>query len=110
MFWNVLAMPSSATLSGRMPMIDSPFQRMSPICGRYTWLIVLKIDVLPAPFGPMIANSSPRLDGERHVVDRGHATEAQGDLVDLEDRSHSHTSFVDSSRRTAHDSHRLRRL
>ena len=29
-----------------------PFQRMSPIWGMYTWLIELKIDVLPAPFGP----------------------------------------------------------
>ena len=40
-------------------MIDEPSKRMSPCCGRYTWLIVLKIDVLPAPFGPMIANNSP---------------------------------------------------
>ena len=59
MFWNVRAMPSSATLSGRMPHDARPFQRMSPICGMYTWLIELKIDVLPAPFGPMMANSSP---------------------------------------------------
>ena len=36
-----------------------PFQRTSPTCGMYTWLIELKIDVLPAPFGPMMANSSP---------------------------------------------------
>ena len=33
MFWNVRAMPSCATLSGRMPMIDWPFQRMSPTWG-----------------------------------------------------------------------------
>ena len=31
---------------------------MSPSWGWYTCEIVLKIDVLPAPFGPMIANSS----------------------------------------------------
>ena len=59
MFWKVRAMPIAATLSGRAPMIDEPFQRMSPSCGRYTWLMVLKIEVLPAPFGPMIENSSP---------------------------------------------------
>ena len=59
MFWNVRAIPRPATTSGRRPRIDSPFQRMSPVCGRYTWLIVLKIDVLPAPLGPMMANSSP---------------------------------------------------
>ena len=59
MFWNVRAIPSPATMSGRRPMSDSPFQRMSPRCGRYTWLIVLKIDVFPAPLGPMMANSSP---------------------------------------------------
>ena len=27
----------------------------------YTWLMALKIDVLPAPLGPMMANSSPDL-------------------------------------------------
>ena len=59
MFWNVRAIPRPATTSGRRPMSDSPFHLMSPRCGRYTWLIVLKIDVLPAPLGPMMANSSP---------------------------------------------------
>ena len=32
---------------------------MSPSWGRYTWLMELKIDVLPAPLGPMMENSSP---------------------------------------------------
>ncbi len=59
MFWKVRAMPRAATLSGRSPLMLAPCQRMSPICGMYTWLMALKIDVLPAPLGPMMANSSP---------------------------------------------------
>ena len=57
MFWNVRAMPRAATLSGRNPLMLRPCQRMSPTCGMYTWLMALKIDVLPAPLGPMMANS-----------------------------------------------------
>ena len=59
MFWKVRAIPNSATRSGRWPMMDRPFHRMSPSWGRYTWLMELKIDVLPAPLGPMMENSSP---------------------------------------------------
>ena len=40
-------------------MIEVPFQRMSPDWGWYTCEIELKIEVLPAPLGPMMANSSP---------------------------------------------------
>ena len=49
-------------------------------CGRYTWEMALKIEVLPAPLGPMMANSSPGPDVEADVVDGGHATEPQGDV------------------------------
>ena len=78
MFWNVRAMPSSATLSGRMPMIDCrPSSGCRRSAGWYTWLIELKIDVLPAPFGPMMANSSPGATSNDDVVDRGHAAEPQ---------------------------------
>ena len=59
MFWNVRAMPRAATRSGRIPLMLWPRQRMSPTWGMYTWLMALKIDVLPAPLGPMMANSSP---------------------------------------------------
>ena len=59
MFWKVRAIPNSATRSGRWPMMDRPFHRMSPSWGRYTWLMELKIDVLPAPLGPMIEKTSP---------------------------------------------------
>ena len=65
-------------------MIDSPFQRMSPGWGWYTWLMVLKIDVLPAPLGPMMANSSPGCDVERHVVDRVTPPNRRVIVVDLE--------------------------
>ena len=36
-----------------------PVNEMLPFCGRYTPFKQLKIDVLPAPFGPMTAKSSP---------------------------------------------------
>jgi hypothetical protein len=46
----------------------------------------LKIEVLPAPLGPMIANSSPLPTVEAHAVDRPGPAEAQLEAVDLEDR------------------------
>ena len=36
-----------------------PSSAIDPSCGWYTPLRQLKIDVLPAPLGPMMANSSP---------------------------------------------------
>ena len=56
----------------------------------------LKRLVLPAPLGPMTAVSLPALDLEGHVVERGHAAEADRDVVD-------HHQGV------AHFSHRARR-
>ena len=57
MFWNVRAMPRAAALSGRSPLMLLPCHRMSPDWGMYTWLMALKIEVLPAPLGPMMAKS-----------------------------------------------------
>ena len=59
MFWNVRATPSAAIRSGLRPRISWPFHLIDPDCGLYTPLMQLKIDVLPAPFGPITANSSP---------------------------------------------------
>ncbi len=59
MFWNVRAMPDWAIRYGFSPMMSSPCHRICPCCGRYTPFRQLKIDVFPAPFGPMIENSSP---------------------------------------------------
>ena len=47
-------------------------------------LMQLSTLVLPAPFGPISANSSPRVDGKRHAVEHGEAAEAQRQTVDLE--------------------------
>ena len=59
MFWKVRAMPLAAIRSGRCPMSDSPRRVMAPESGRYTPEMQLNADVLPAPLGPMTANSSP---------------------------------------------------
>ena len=40
--------------------------------------------VLPAPFGPISANSSPALYGKRHVVEHDETAEAQRQMFDLE--------------------------
>ena len=58
-FWNVRATPSSAVSAGRRSSNSTPSSRADPLCGRYTAFRQLNIDVLPAPLGPMTANSSP---------------------------------------------------
>src|SRR5207253_2062629 len=57
-FHCVRPMPSSAVAAGRAPTTSVPSNRTVPSWGWYTPFRQLKIDVLPAPFGPMIANSS----------------------------------------------------
>ncbi len=47
-------------------------------------LMQLSTLVLPAPFGPISASSSPALDRKRHVVEHGQAAEAQAQMLDLE--------------------------
>ena len=47
-------------------------------------LMQLSTLVLPAPFGPISANSSPALDRERHAVEHDEAAEAQREVVDVE--------------------------
>ena len=50
--------------------------------------------VLPAPFGPISANSSPAFDGERNVVEHDQAAEAQRQALDLE-LSHTTSGCAD---------------
>ncbi len=52
-------MPSRAVPEGLTPFRLTPSKTMLPDVGSYTELRQLKIEVLPAPFGPMMANSSP---------------------------------------------------
>ena len=47
-------------------------------------LIRLKIVVLPAPFGPMIENTSPSLHLEADRIDGADAAEADRDVVGAE--------------------------
>ena len=46
-------------------------------------LMQLSTLVLPAPFGPISANSSPRSTAKRHAVEHQQAAEAQRQRVDL---------------------------
>jgi hypothetical protein len=48
-------MTSRVIRSGFIPVIGRPSKRIVPRCGRYTPEMQLKTEVLPAPFGPMMA-------------------------------------------------------
>ena len=56
-----------------------PSKSTLPPSGRSMPSRQLKKVVLPAPFGPISPTASPRLDRERHVVERGDAGEALRD-------------------------------
>ena len=57
--WNVRAMPSRTRASGGSAVTSLPSNFTLPAEGANRPLIRLKNVVLPAPFGPMIARSSP---------------------------------------------------
>ena len=59
MFWNVRARPSRVRVAGGRRVTSRPSKRTDPAQGRYTPLMQLIRLVLPAPFGPMMATSSP---------------------------------------------------
>ena len=59
-------------------------------------LMQLSTLVLPAPFGPISANSSPALDRERDAVEHDQAAEAQAQCVDLE-LSHTISGYGDTA-------------
>ena len=80
--------------------MSSPSSSTSPASGGNAPLIRLKNVLLPAPFGPIIAESEPDGKSKRHVVDRPHATERLGEIPDLElhrARSAATTSLRKSS-------------
>src|SRR3990172_3808292 len=58
MFWKVRAMPIAAASWLFMSDRVSPLKVIRPCCGWYTPLITFSIELLPAPFGPMIARTS----------------------------------------------------
>src|SRR3954468_18153229 len=59
-FWNVRPIPISARLLGVMPVTSWPLKKICPSVGLYRPEMQLTMEVLPAPLGPMIENSSPR--------------------------------------------------
>ena len=61
---------------------------MSPVVGGKKPEIMLKNVVLPAPFGPMMARSSPFADGQRDVLDRDQAAECFDDVADFQHGAH----------------------
>jgi hypothetical protein len=60
-FWNVRARPSPAMRCGGQPVISVPSKRMLPAVGTSSPEIMLNVVVLPAPLGPIIAVTPPRL-------------------------------------------------
>src|SRR5512145_569612 len=56
--WKVRAMPRAAASCGSTCWRTLPAYVILPSCGWYTPLITLSIELLPAPFGPMIARIS----------------------------------------------------
>src|ERR1700734_4261781 len=52
-------MPSQTRRAGNSPLMSWPSKRMRPDVGLKNPVIRLKKVVLPAPFGPMMARSSP---------------------------------------------------
>ena len=95
---------------GRLPIRSVPSKMTRPDCGRYTPDSTLKIEVLPAPFGPMMREQLVAADREGHPVDRRHARERQPDVVELQHRCLDVGPGGGPLRRRGHDSHRLRRL
>src|SRR5260370_1010197 len=61
MFWNVRAIPRRATWCGLEPVMSRPSKTTRPAVGVNRPVTLLNRVVLPAPFGPMSANTSPRL-------------------------------------------------
>ena len=57
--WKVRAMPRATRCGDRQARDVSPSSTISPAVGGKNPLIMLKKVVLPAPFGPMTARSSP---------------------------------------------------
>ena len=82
--------PSRPSWSGRRRRKSRPSSRTLPASGSYTRERALKSELLPAPFGPITANSSPRRTSKLDVLERGDRAEAQGEVADLEERRPGH--------------------
>jgi hypothetical protein len=59
MSWNARASPNSASATGPMPEMLRPMKKTSPSLGVSRPVKTLTSVVLPAPFGPTIASTSP---------------------------------------------------
>ena len=57
--WKVRAMPSDTRLLAGNRVMSCPSKKMDPLVGGKSPLMRLKNVVLPAPFGPITARSSP---------------------------------------------------
>src|ERR1700730_12243237 len=62
--WYERAMPLREMRSGESPVMSSPLNSIRPEVGRRIPVRQLKKVLFPAPFGPMIARSSPRPTSE----------------------------------------------
>ena len=81
MRWKVRARPSRARSCGGRPARSWPCIVTRPRSGRMRPDRQLNSVVLPAPFGPISATSSPGSQVHRHVDQRGDALEALADVL-----------------------------
>ena len=84
-FWNLRPMPRRAVSvsSSRVRSVSSS-QTTRPVSGRVLPVMMSSIVVLPAPFGPTTARSSPLAMAMREAVDRLVAVEAAVDVLEVE--------------------------
>jgi hypothetical protein len=84
-FWNLRPMPSWA-ISASSSLVRSTIavEEHLPLSGRVLPVMMSIIVVLPAPFGPMMARSSPGSTTKRQRVQRLEAVERDRNAVEIE--------------------------
>ena len=81
--------PGARSRAACRPTSSRPSSRIEPASGASWPLTMLKQVVLPAPFGPISASSSPAAELEADVVDRLHAAEGLGQVAHLRAARHA---------------------
>ncbi len=82
-------MPPLMMACGATPAISRPSKLIEPAVGTSVPDSMLKIVLLPEPFGPIRPRISPCSTLKRHVVDRGEAAKPLHQTVDDKHRDYS---------------------
>ena len=97
--WWTTAMPSARAWAGPWIWVGSPSSRIVPLSGWWTPARILTSVLLPAPFSPTRAWTSPAASVERDVVEGLGRREALGDPAQLGARRGGATARVPGRRR-----------